>query len=199
MIIRKPDMADCYAIVEMYSDWPLTNKTGPITLDLVGKWIRRWRARSDEVCWVGVTDETDIIDGSATEAGVPVGLILYMMDLDTKVSTVYNMVVHPDHRGKGFMDKISRACWAHDVQHFGIEKAEFAVMESAAPIAHRITDQASSGQTIRYKKIGEKRYQRKQPEDAIRQPLLEEGESGRLIVAEEPVPLDEIDIQEEES
>jgi len=192
MIIRNPAISDAQAIVEMYADWPMTEK-GPMTLDRVVRCIKRWRHRSDETCWVGITDQGDVDEEKADAAGIPVGLILYIRHLAQKTSTVYEMVVHPDHRGKGYMDQISRACWAYDVEHYGIEKAEFAVRPDAEPIAHRIADAASSGQRIRYKRVSEERHYPPLATGLTPQPLLHQGETGDLIIAEEPAPpLDEL-------
>jgi len=156
--------------------------------------IRKWMQSSVEVCHLGITDQEDIDDGTATETGVPVALLLGMRLPDGKTGIVYEMAVHPDHRGKGFSDKLSRECWAYENKHHGIEKVEFSIREGVQQLSHRVEPEAASGDKIRYKFVGQERDYPPMAKAGVKpKPLKTIAENGEpLIVAEEPVPTGEI-------
>ena len=83
--MRPVRISDYQFIYECYQDWPL-GPLGPVTLDTAVRWARRWSNRDDEK--VLVLD----VDG-------PVGLIKWRQNWI--LAKVDNIIVHPNHRGKG--------------------------------------------------------------------------------------------------
>lgn len=84
--MRPPVISDYRFVYECFQDWPLGNK-GPITEQKAVDFVRRWMFRDDEQCRIFVEGE-------------PVGLMSY------RPGVVDNIVVHPDHRGKGYSSKM---------------------------------------------------------------------------------------------
>lgn len=91
MIFRKPRIEDYRFIYECYQDWPL-GEDGPITLERAIGWTRRWIHRTDQECRIA-------------EEGERIGILVWREHDDS--IQVENIVIHPDHRGKGF----ARAMW----------------------------------------------------------------------------------------
>jgi len=139
MLLRKPVMADYQFVLECYADWPITSHSGVITVDKVSSWIQRWIAREDETCLV------------AEDAEVPVGIILYsildpsgpevsiddpdFVGANERVAKVHNIIVHPDHRRKGFHNQMATMTWEHEAEK-GIDRAVFDAV--AGPIRDKV-------------------------------------------------------------
>lgn len=114
-MLRPPVMADYGFIHECYQDWPLSNK-GPITVEVVAGWIRRWMARDDEICRV------------YESGGDLIGVITYRLD----PPVIENIVVHPSARGMGNAKRIMRKLQAELVAD-GYTEFEFEALPG--PIA----------------------------------------------------------------
>lgn len=167
MLLRKPVMADYQFVLECYADWPLTSHTGVITVDKVSQWIRRWIARDDEICLV------------AEDAEVPVGLILYailppsdpavlpaapdFVGADERVAKVYNIIVHPNHRQKGYHNQMATMTWERESKN-GLDRAIFDTIPG--PVRDKIVNNKSLGDA-NYKLKGTK-----------------QGETGELTIGE---------------
>ena len=187
MQIRKPNMGDIQAIVEMYADWPVTSK-GPMTTDRTIRCIQRWMTRDTEIVWIGVTDDSDAAYGLTRDptvdipVGTTAGIIVYLMDQAAHVSTVYELIIHPDLRGCGLFDRFTNAVWAYDIEHFGVEQAEFAIRDSVAPLAHRVAlpgkAQASS---VSYEPLETEREYSRLPNGLQPAPLRRVAENGEAL------------------
>ena len=116
--MRAPVMSDWRFVFECYQDWPLSSK-GPVTEQRAVDMTRRWMFRDDEVCRV--------------EPGV--GIITYRQSFF--VAKVDELVVHPDHRGKGHARAIWRAL-RDELVSGGVVVAEFDAIPG--PVALKVMD-----------------------------------------------------------
>ena len=154
MILRQPLMTDYQFVYECYQDWPITVKSGIITIDKVSAWLQRWITRVDEIVRIG------------EESGIPVGLIHYSRGANGQpetVADVWNIIVHPNHRGLGYSTEIARLAWEAERMN-GLELAKFEALPGA------IAENIKLGKTVgsgRYHETG-----------------VSLGETGQLITGE---------------
>ena len=115
MNLRPVEMRDHEHVKDCYKLWPLTDR-GPVTDDMVTRWIRRWMYRDDEECRI------------AEESSNKVGLITYRLGICCCV--VDSLIVHKFHQGQGHSRNIVRQL-AEDLMSEGVVVAEFDAMPGA--------------------------------------------------------------------
>lgn len=130
MILREPKFSDCEFISECYSDWPESQRGRVFPVD-VRDWIKRFRKTST------------IEQGLIGEENGPVGFIMFGQRF--VASKVYEVVVHPDFRGRGFASAMWRGLKEHLVSN-GVVACEFEAIPGL------VADLTMSG---RFRKIGE--------------------------------------------
>ena len=123
---------DVNFLVECYADWP-SSDYGPMTPDRAFRNLRRWENR-------------DGLDAAVFEVdGTPVGFMLWSQNFF--VCKVYDMVVHPNERGKGYSTDMTNL-FRQKMRDEAVVAAEFDALPD-----NRIANKVKAG---RFKKTGEK-------------------------------------------
>jgi len=132
MILRAPRMTreDIGFVVQCYEDWPDTDR-GPVLDYDARSWIKMWNRGNVESCLIG------------EENGNPVGLVTFLQNLF--VAVVYEIVVHPSHRGMGNAKRM----W---VELQDILRTEGVVVCEFDALPGAITDKVLKGD---FEKVGE--------------------------------------------
>ena len=88
--MRRPEFSDCEFIAECYADWPDSDRGRVFPVD-VRDWIKRFRKTS--------TIEQGLVNDF--------GFVMFGQKLFC--AKVYEIVVHPNHRGQGHASEMWRA------------------------------------------------------------------------------------------
>lgn len=131
MILREPKFSDCEFIAECYSDWPESQRGRVFPVD-VRNWIIRFRKTA--TIEQGLVGEVD---------GSPVGFVQFGQKFFG--AKVYELVIHPDHRGKKYASTMWRLLKDKLVSE-GVVACEFDALPGL------MSDLTLNG---RFKKVGE--------------------------------------------
>lgn len=131
MILREPKFSDCEFVAECYQDWPESERGRVFPVD-VRDWIKRFRKTS--TIEQGLIGEVD---------GEPVGFVMFGQKFFG--AKIYEIVVHPEHRGKKYASAMWRALKDKLVSE-GVVVAEFDALPGL------MSDLTLNG---RFEKIGE--------------------------------------------
>jgi hypothetical protein len=129
LTLRAATYDDRTWMYEAYKTWP--NPKDFISEETVYRFLRRWIERGQPTCKVAEAD------------GIPVGLITYQTNLF--VCWVYNVLVVPEHRGKGYFKQMAMSV-RDDLVAQGVVVAKFQTLPG--PIEGRYEDDVVTPDTI---------------------------------------------------